>query len=424
MFKLRAPKGRSAAIGAGAAVLLALTGCSGSGTAGTATASLEDMDPVTLTIPEIESERDGTMPAGLRVFMDKVTERTGGKIKFDVYYSASLMPGDEMLSAISSGSAHMGRLVGGYFPQELPMVNWYDQADRSLGETAYPHAFIAESAATQFQFMNDGPLRDELASHNLTALAAPKSQPHADLLCKEPVKGLEDLKGRLIRTATPTIRAEVEHLGGVSVSMPTGDVYEGLERGVIDCAVIDPPSFIRTGAWEVAKYYVPAAFSMNWAGPVVINTDVWEGFPEEVRQIFRENAPLLLSGISEKTLESYARFATEGVEKHGIVFEDPREIEEALKGHQQQRYESMVANAPAGVTDPAAFKTKLDDELARWFSIAGEELTSDTAAGRSPEAIREAYIAGADNDLTAFWKRVADENLALAAKNDAAGGKG
>ncbi len=423
MFELKT-KGRSAAIGAGVAVLLALTGCSSSGTGGTAAGTLEDMDPITLTVPEIESEADGTMPAGLRVFMDEVTERSGGKITFDVYYSASLMPGNEMLSAIGTGSADMGRLVGGYWPQELPVANWYDQADRSLGENAYPHAVIAESAATHLQFMTDGPLRDELASHNLTALAAPKNIPHADMLCKEPVEGLDDLKGRLIRTATPTIRAEVEHLGGVSVSMPSGEVYEGLERGVIDCAVIDSPSFIRTGAWEVAKYYVPATFSTNWAGPVVINTDVWEGFPEEVRQIFRDAAPLILSGSAQKTFESIARFATEGVEKHGIVFEDPREIEEALRVHQQRRYESMVANAPAGVTDPAAFKTKLDDELARWFSIAREELPSDASTGRSPEAIREAYIAGTDKDLTGFWKRVTDESLALTSKNDAAAGKG
>src|SRR5699024_10532555 len=50
------------------------------------------------------------------------------------------------------------------------------------------------------------------------------------------VKNIDDMKGLRIRTPSDTISKALTKLGATPVGMPPGEVYEGLQRGVIDGA--------------------------------------------------------------------------------------------------------------------------------------------------------------------------------------------
>ena len=70
------------------------------------------------------------------------------------------------------------------------------------------------------------------------------------------VKTPADLKGMKIRVQQADIMVNmVNALGAVATPMPFGEVYSGLQTGVIDGAENNWPSYYSTSHFEVAKYY-------------------------------------------------------------------------------------------------------------------------------------------------------------------------
>jgi len=57
------------------------------------------------------------------------------------------------------------------------------------------------------------------------------------LYCRGELRGLADLKGKKIRTSGASQSDFVSHFGGQGVPMAFGEVQQGLQRGVIDCAI-------------------------------------------------------------------------------------------------------------------------------------------------------------------------------------------
>ncbi|MHA6346904.1 TRAP transporter substrate-binding protein [Roseivivax sp. CAU 1761] len=82
------------------------------------------------------------------------------------------------------------------------------------------------------------------------------------------VETMEDLRGLRIRTPSPAVSMMLDHLGATPQGLPPGEVYESLQRGVLDGAVFpwDPVhSFglnevldhhLETGAYTVSFFFV------------------------------------------------------------------------------------------------------------------------------------------------------------------------
>ncbi len=73
---------------------------------------------------------------------------------------------------------------------------------------------------------------------------------------KRPVSKPEDLKGLKIRVQESELMVGmVQGLGATATPMPYGEVYSGLQTGVIDGAENNWPSYESTSHFEVAKFY-------------------------------------------------------------------------------------------------------------------------------------------------------------------------
>lgn len=72
----------------------------------------------------------------------------------------------------------------------------------------------------------------------------------------KPINTLEDIQGLKIRVQESELMKDVvEALGAAVVPMVYDDVYSSLERGIIDGAENNLPSYESTGHYEVAQYY-------------------------------------------------------------------------------------------------------------------------------------------------------------------------
>ena len=106
---------------------------------------------------------------------------------------------------------------------------------------------------------------------------------HAQVLyCKGAITGLEDLKGKKVRTFSKSLSEFVEALGGTGVNIPFGEVVPALQKGVADCAITGALSGNLAKWSEVTDhlYGLPVGWSMVMHG---VNLKSWNKLPEPVR---------------------------------------------------------------------------------------------------------------------------------------------
>lgn len=94
----------------------------------------------------------------------------------------------------------------------------------------------------------------------------------------------DDLRGLRIRTPSPTISMMLEFLGASPVGMPPAQVYESLQRGVLDgtCFPWDPVRAFKLG--EVTKHHCEA-YVYTAAFWFVMSDRKYKALPADVRKV-------------------------------------------------------------------------------------------------------------------------------------------
>ncbi|MBC6437582.1 MAG: TRAP transporter substrate-binding protein [Rhodobacteraceae bacterium] len=127
--------------------------------------------------------------------------------------------------------------------------------------------------------------------------------------CNAEISGLQDLNGKRVRASGAAIGDFVSALGGTAVSMSFGEVVQGLQKGVIDCAITGSMSGFNAKWHEVSThiYELPIAWS-----PVVhmVGLDAWNDLDESVRTVLTEQIAKLeddiWNGAGAETAEGFA----------------------------------------------------------------------------------------------------------------------
>ena len=106
------------------------------------------------------------------------------------------------------------------------------------------------------------------------------------LYCRDEFSGLKDLKGRKVRGSGASQADFVEYFGGTAVSMSFGEVQQGLQQGVIDCAITGTLGGYSAKWHEGAKFLY--TLPINWgSGITAANKSWWDGLPETARALIR-----------------------------------------------------------------------------------------------------------------------------------------
>lgn len=101
------------------------------------------------------------------------------------------------------------------------------------------------------------------------------------------VTSMEDMEGLRIRTPSPAVSAMLEELGARPVGMPPGQVYESLQKGVLDGTVFpwDPVNSFKLA--EVLRYHLDAGtYTVSFF--FVMNQRKYDGLPANVRSCIDE----------------------------------------------------------------------------------------------------------------------------------------
>lgn len=371
-----------------------------------------EFEPITYTVNELVPET-GPLGKAIAAGFDYITEKTDGAVKFDIYWSGALVPPTEALDALESGVADLSYVAGAYFPDDLPVTNWLAQLG-SVQESEYPYGML-EGVGALGEFINGSDsletalIEKEWGERGMTPLYMLHGQ-SLSLLCTSPVSTTEEAEGKRVRGGGAVWSKEFAALGMSPVDVPYNEVYEALQRGVIDCAggAGGPLTFGVLGLTESAKYFSGATFSSGpfGSGGYFMNTEKWDAMPDELKTIFREGAAVLGSTYVTNLVDYFKTFTEEG-EAAGVEFTDTGDLNKVLASVQKDVIADMVANRPEGLSEEDAKSLVADYEGLRdeWKTLVEGMVDTDAlgASGPSGKAIKERYLNAPDAiDWTAY----------------------
>ena len=204
----------------------------------------------------------------------EIEKRTGGRVIIDYYPGQTLTKASQMYDGVVSGLSDIGFCLFGYNKGRFPLL---EIVDMPLGYSSGKVATKTVNAVVE-KFKPK-----ELSDVKVMYLHA-----HGPGLLhtkKIPIKKLSDVKGLKIRAHGSTAKV-VKALGGSPVTMPMPELYQSLQKGVVNGAIY--PIEVNKG-WRMAEVIDYCTLDLPIANTssfyVVMNKNKWSSLPEDIKEI-------------------------------------------------------------------------------------------------------------------------------------------
>lgn len=131
----------------------------------------------------------------------------------------------------------------------------------------------------------------------------------------KPVRVLEDLKGMKVRTPSAAQSAQIDALGAIPIDMPAGQIYNALDRGVVDASQIPMSAALDFKLIEVARYFTVNAPLGRSPFLVAMNRARYDKLAPDLRKLIDDTTGLSLSLKGAQTYDTQNTRAIEAVKK-------------------------------------------------------------------------------------------------------------
>ncbi|WP_147102951.1 TRAP transporter substrate-binding protein [Nesterenkonia populi] len=242
---------------------------------------------VTLTL--VTSAAEGTPSAEVQEwYADELESRSEGRIEIERTEAYSLCDAVEVIDCVRDGRAQLGVSIPDYTPAYFP----------STSMVSIP--FIGQDWQAITQALHELHVTNEdaqavMTGNNIHHLA---TWPVGRMLIgtHEPVETPEDLAGLSLRASGPLAISLYENQGVNVISLAANEVFEGIERGVIDsvAASIDFPVNYQLN--ELLPHWTDPGVGEYSAFGMWMNLDAYEELDDELKQVVDDVAADLSSG--------------------------------------------------------------------------------------------------------------------------------
>jgi TRAP-type mannitol/chloroaromatic compound transport system substrate-binding protein len=271
--------------------------------------------------------------------MDNIAAMTNGNFTIDFRGGGAIVPGWEEVAAAERGVLDFGITASFIHQDEYPSVPLFNAV---LGSTMFPVKMMAWML-TEGHELHNQIIRDK----NVYSIPGWEGTPELFLNTTKELNTVEDLEGLKIRTAGADA-AIFSALGASPVSVPPAEIYENMQRGVIDAYQLNAPAIdLAVALYEVCDYtYVSPVRQPAEYHSYFINKQSWDSLPDEYKKIFE--AAVLEEAyryLLETTRDDAA--AIQAYKDYGVwVGPPPVEIEEAVIEESLKYYNELAETDP------------------------------------------------------------------------------
>lgn len=263
-------------------------------------------------------------------FIEKVNKDGKGVVQINYIGGPRAMPPFEIGNALRSKVVDIASVPGAFYTNLMPEADAFKLFSKPADE---------QRRNGSWAFINE--LHNQkLNAHYLGRQFA--SIPFHFYLNKK-VDQL-DFTGLKVRV-TPIYRDLVQAMGGTPITTPPGEVYNALERGVVDGYGWPALGIAELGWDKVTKFRLEPPFYSVEVN-LLINQDVWKGLNDAQRKVLND-AAIWMEGLDSESAD-LLKAERERLPKAGIQILDfgPAASQDFLKKANDVAWQSVIAKSP------------------------------------------------------------------------------
>ena len=249
-------------------------------------------------------------------WVEIVNKLAGDELKIDFFEGGSLVPSGEVFSAVESGTINAGGDWPGYWAGRNPAFS-------SLG--THVSLFNAIDYANWIQQWGGADIYNQVyGQFGMVYIPYGITNSEAGFHTTTPIKSLEDFKGKRLRVSGLEQGRVLESIGGTQVSMAAQELYQSLERKVIDGAEFSTPNVdVSAGLHQVTNHWTtPGWHQSSSVFGVMINKKDWDKLSDATKEKLKiaADATMLwsISYTEKHAADGLRTFQKAGVEIHRL----------------------------------------------------------------------------------------------------------
>ncbi len=229
--------------------------------------------PITIKFSHVVAP-DTPKGRGALRFKELAEQRTGGKVKVEVYPNSQLYKDKEEMEALQLGSVQMlAPSLSKFGPLGVKEFEVFD----------LPFLFKDTDA---FRAVTDGALGKQLFAKlepkGIRGMAYWDNGFHI-MSANRPLHHVADFKGLKMRIqSSKVLEAQFRALGAIPQVMAFSELYQALQSGVVDGTEGTPSNFWTQKVYEVQKHMTLSNHG-HLAYAAIVNKKFWDGLPGDLR---------------------------------------------------------------------------------------------------------------------------------------------
>lgn len=215
---------------------------------------------------------------GYELMAEDIKQMTGGRVEVRLLPAGAAVSASQTLESVRQGVidghinypynwagvepgfAALGDLSGAYFDTETALGFYYQDAGLTL-------------------------LREMYAKYNIHVIGIDTGGTES-LPSRKAIHKMEDLKGMRIRVPAGISARILQDLGATPVNLPFSELFDALEKGVVDAADAGALSYnLQVGLHKNARFAVFPGFHSTSIGDFSVNQDKWNKLTPDLKRI-------------------------------------------------------------------------------------------------------------------------------------------
>jgi TRAP-type C4-dicarboxylate transport system substrate-binding protein len=225
----------------------------------------------------------------------EIERRTEGRVKVAASYAGALYGSADTAPAISDRSIDMGVIGSHYTPSLFPLTAVVELPFISKNLEVVQNALLRTYDSSKL-------LQEEYTKQNIKPLMV-YGVGAAATMTKKQITKLQDLDGLTLRAIGFSGNA-LDALGVTPVTTDSAEVYEAVQRGVVDgigAVVFDG---IPSQKWlEVAPHVLDSGYGVYAEISLAINLDTWASLPKDVQGLVEQVSTEAMDRLISETMK-------------------------------------------------------------------------------------------------------------------------
>jgi TRAP-type mannitol/chloroaromatic compound transport system substrate-binding protein len=239
-----------------------------------------------------------------------IKKASSGRLDITPYGADEIVPATEQWDAVKTGTFKIHISPGGYLTGKTKAAYFSEFLPYTIETEREAYYWLYQLGGLDY-------LRKTYAKYNLYPVGITVGVDFT-MISKFPVTKVADMSGKKFRAMG--ITAEIlSSAGAGTVFFPLGEVYQSLQSGAVDGAVIGPVSSVfKQGLYQVAKYVDYPSIAPCQGTEITMNLDTWKALPDDLKEILTSSVEAFYvhwnSGMQAARLEGISGILKAGKE--------------------------------------------------------------------------------------------------------------